>query len=679
MANKAGFTSDQEKEILSQALRFWDKSTEYMTPFFNLINDCERMWRAKLPKELEDEYAKHPDRAALAPPDVYVNIVHLRAALSNMIFGQKPYAQLSVAGQPNLRTEPCIKAEHLLQSMLDVCADGKGITWDFDLATHQACYAGITAVFTHWVNKYGRKAKRDDNMQVAVDPTTGLPTFEEVVIMSYAESKAVDIRHVRIDPSAERAENIRIVGYEYTTPLSDLLLKRRDEYQFYEFDEKEMAKSSYTPEDYYQFVQSERTWINKGDPNNNFGDGLVHCYDIRGMFQITQADGSITYEDLIVIVANKSKLIGVKRNDLPIYGWECWDFPCVEKEHGRLLNMGLVEPVMDAWIEKFVKRNQSLDESSNRTYDQYALDKNAAPDFPDVIERIPNQVHKVDLMAAGARSIQDVFGTLQKPATGQDTFLQSQSLERDIQKAMRLNDYVQGLNPQRQETATTADALVSGGKSALIQIARNLRDSYLKPCFRKQLILWNFFNADKQKTVYDKAGTPYVISPGDVDMFFEVDVDTSITVDRPGMIRRFVEMYPAMVNDPYYDPRAVRETAIDLLQLPNGDRLLPPDVKLKTNIARENSALMYGIYLPVIKEDEHDAHIMGHQEALQTIQQMPAAQKAEVNPQTIMDHINEHLAFREQINTALGNTKEMGGNEGNLTQPEGAAIQRGNS
>jgi hypothetical protein len=70
---------------------------------------------------------------------------------------------------------------------------------------------------------------------------------------------------------------------------------------------------------------------------------------------------------------------------------------------------------------------------------------------------------------------------------------------------------------------------------------------------------------------------------------------------------------------------------------------------------------------------------MGHQEALASLEQMPPQQKAETNPQTIMDHIEEHMMFREQINTALGNTKEMGGNEGNHSQPEGAAIQRGNS
>ena len=671
---QSDLTDQQKEEIRSQAIRFWDQSTQMMTPFFNLINDCERMWRAQLPKELELAYSKLTDRAALAPPDVYINLVHLRAALSNMMFSGKPYAQLSVAGQPNLRTDQVIKGEHLLQSMLDVCSDGKGFTWEFDLAAHQAMYAGITAVFTEWHTKYGRKPQRNPiTGQVVVDGDHNV-VYEDAPIMSYSETKAVDIRRVRIDPSADRAENIRIIGYEYVCPLSDLLQKNRDPESHFKFDEKALEQSSFDIAEYYQFVRTEQAWSGKGQENLNFGDKLVRVFDIRGIFRVTQEDGSIKYEDLIVAVGNKTKLIAVKRNDLPLHGWECFDFPVVEKEHGRMFSMGLVEPVMDAWVEKFIKRNQSLDEAGNRTYDTYILDKNAAPDFPDVLEKIPNQVIKVDLMASGAQGINQVFGTIPKYPAGQDTFLQAQSLENDIQKGMRLNDYVQGLNPQRQETATTADALVAGGKSALVQIARNLRDSFLKPCFRKQLILWNFFMADKGAIVYDKAGTAYTIGPGEVDIFWEVDVDTNVTIDRPGMVRRFVEMYPMLVQDPYLDPRAVREVMLDILQVPGADRLMPPDVKLQTIIARENAALMYGIELPVIKEDEHDAHIQGHQQAIQFIQSRPPNPDTGKGVQTLTAHIMEHQNFKVQMQAQLRNTKDMGGKPGNMVQPEGAAM-----
>lgn len=679
MAKFHDFTPSQLQDIKAQAQRFWERSSQDMQPFFNLVNDFERLWRAQLPQDIEDQYRKLPDRAALAPPDIYLNLKHLRAGLSNLIFGNTPYAQLSIAGQRNLRTDQIVKAEHLLQSMLDVCSNGRGITWEADLAFHQAMYAGITAAFTQWVVKTEPKVQRHPeqtdtaNKGDVMFDQKGRPVTKAEVVMSYAETKSVDIRRVRLDLNAESVDGMRIIGYEYACPLTDLLLKNRDRNSYYEFDEKELSASSFDSTTFYQNVKSEARFVNKGQ-STDFGDQVVAVRDIRGIFRLKNEDGSITYEDLIVNIANDKVLLCSHINPLPLRGWELWDFPVVEKEHGRIFSMGLVEPVFDLWIEMFIKRNQALDEATNRAYDSFIADKSAAADLPDSMERVPNQIFKVDMVAAGAQSVTDVFSQMQKFPTGHDSFVQAKDLGQLLQAGMMLNDYTASGNPSGQDTATGVDALVSGGKSTLLQMARNLRDSYLKPAFRKQLILWNFFNGNKQTTIYDRAGTKYLISPGDVDAFWEVDVDTSINADRPGMVRRFIEQLPLMLQDPMFDRRAVRETWLEVLAMPNANRLLPPDNKLKAIIARENVPLMYGYELPVIPEDEHEAHVIGHQELLQYMDSLPPERKQGMTKEAVMKHIDEHMAQIEQINASLGNTKAMGGAAGNLVQPEGAAM-----
>ena len=155
--------------------------------------------------------------------------------------------------------------------------------------------------------------------------------------------------------------------------------------------------------------------------------------------------------------------------------------------------MGLCEPMMDAWVEKFIKRNQSLDEASRRTYPRYIADAAAAASLPDYIEDTPGKVIKIDLLASGLNSVDSAMKPLQTSTTGQDTFVQADSLGNDIQKGMGLNDYIQGLDPSRAETATAVTELTSGGRSLTAQLANNLKDSYLSPAWRKALILYDFF------------------------------------------------------------------------------------------------------------------------------------------------------------------------------------------
>ena len=666
MAKPEGFSSTQQEEIVKQAISFWDAASTVMQPLFEAINDYNRLYRVVLPKELDDAYALHPDRSALAPTDVYNNIGALRAQIQNYLFSTKPYAQISKDGQPNLRDSNVEKAEQVLQSMLDM----SDFANESDLAIQQVLIGGITAVFTQWVQKFERVPLRDkETYAIQIDDKTGEAIFNMELVSEYAETISLDIRHVRIDPSADRKKHIRIVGYESVIPLSELLIKNRDENSYYNFNEKDLIKSSFSKEEYYKYVSGEvDTYAGKGMENEDFGDKLVRVRDFRGIFRTVHKDGRYSFDDLIVIVGNDNIPLGIKKNDLPIKGWELFDFPIVDQEHGRLYPMGIVEPVMDSYVEKFIKKNQSIDEANRATYDRYIADKSATQDLPDIMEHAPEQVIKVDLFASGARSIHDVFAPLARQQHGQDTFQHSAVLTDEIQQTMKLNDYRQGSDPSRKETATAVDALVGGGQALLEKLVNSIKDSYLAPCWRKQLILYNFFKGHEENIVSDQQGQQVVINPGELNTYYKIDIDIATAVDRPGMTRRFVEMYNNMAQDPYFDAYEVRKAATEILKLPNPEKLLPSSELKQFIIDKENAALGYGLEMPIHPQENHQQHIEVHTQYIDFLKQQGQ------NPKVLMDHIEQHQEILDKQSKSIANTK--GGNSGNLSNPESASIKQ---
>ena len=332
--------------------------------------------------------------------------------------------------------------------------------------------------------------------------------------------------------------------------------------------------------------------------------------------------------------------------------------------------MGVVEPAMDPFLEKHVKLNQSLDGTNRDTYDTYIVDKAAAQELPDMIEHVPEQVLKVDLMASGARSVNDVFQPLPRAQRSHDPFIQAGALTDVVQQVMRLSDYIQGLDPSRTETATAVSELVAGGAVLLKLLVNNLKDTYYRPCWQKQLILYNFFKGHEEETITTEAGKEFQLNPGDLEALFQIDIEIATAMDRPAMIRRFVEMFPTLANDPYYDGYEIRRTANQILQLPNADRILPPNELLQMNVDRENIALGAGLAVPVHPLDQHQLHIEGHAQYVEYVNSLEG-QQAGLNDKQITPHIEQHQGYIEQQNTGLGNTKEMGG--GAAVQPDMAA------
>ena len=666
-----GFTPKQKDAILAQANDFWEASTRMMEPFFTRVNEYERLARCLLPEALESVYAKYPDRACLVPPDIHNNINSLRAYVRAVVFKKKPYFRLFLAGQPGLRDERIEKAEQVLQQIKDLQSDGLGFQVTADKAIYQALYAGLTCSFLQWVRRYERVPRRSGDGSLLVHPDTAVPQFEQKLVSQYPESKPIDIRRVRMDPSAAEKRDMRIVGVHGIRQLSDLLALNRNAKTHYQFSEKDLRDSSFQRQKYFEYIKSEdTTYSDKIFEGKAFGDQPVETWSLRGLFRIPDTEGNLPdsweVKDLIVEIGNRDIILAIKENDLPIAGWNLFDWPAIDEQHDRLFAMGIVEPARDSFIEGFIKRNQSLDAANRNVYNTYIGDAAACDDLPDYIESANDQLLKIDVGGSGLSSFRDAIGVLERPALGQDTFQHSQIHKREVQQTMRLSDYMQGVNPASTETATAVAEVVSGGKSLTDHLMERLRDSYFAPTAQKEMVLWNFFNADKEHNVVGKQGRRYRVEPGEIDISFQVSMEISTGLTHPAMVRRLIEMYPLIANDPFTNPREVRETAFEALELPNIDQLLPPDDLIQAQIDRENAALAAGVEQPVHPLDNHQAHMEGHVQGIEEQEQFG------VDPAALEDHIAEHQAYIEQQNEALGNTKGGGGLAGGESNPDSA-------
>lgn len=674
MGEIVGFSKDEKEEIVKQSVLFWQAAEQAQRPFFDIVNEFERLARVLLPEKLASVYESYSDRSALVPPDIYNNLNSLRAHIRKAVFGRKPFIRLSIAGKPGLRNEVVEKMEQVLQSIMDQESEGKGFSAESDKAIYQALYAGLTVVYTSWEKKVIRRVRRDEDFQIVYDPKTKVPIFDEnFVVAEYPETKSLDIRRCRIDPSAAERKDIRIVGYHSLSQLNELIVLNRANGNNYDFDEQELRDSSFHRTEYFEYDKSEAdAYSEKSEINQGFGSRHIEVWSIRGLYRFEKPDGTMEWKDLFVEIGNRTVLLSLKINDLPLHGWELFDFPAIDEQHGRLYTMGVVEPVRDTFIEQFIKRNQSLDSANRNVYNTYIGDSGACAEIPEYIEASNDQIIRLDLMASGLTDVRQALSVLDRPPLGQDTFMHAQTLSRTTQQTMRMSDYLQGINPSSTETATAVSEVVAGGRSLTDHLMEKLRDTYFAPVAIKKLILWNFFMADKESTITGADGRIFKVEAGELNFPFEASIETNIASTAPAMIRRFVEALPLLLNDPYWDQRVVRETMVQMLDLPNGVKLLRNREYAKVQVERENAALMYGIQLPVHDLDEHRSHIEGHVEALDFVEQR-REKDPNLRTETLEEHIAEHQEMLEQQTAALSNTKEIGG--GAAVQPDAAASR----
>jgi len=662
-----GFNNNQIEAIKSQALRFWKDATSAQDMFFRNTNDRERMAHCKIPRELERVFDAHPDMSCLAPPDFYINIESIRAAVHNLIFNSKPYAIVSKFGNPGLRDGQVVKSEAILQHQNDVAMDDQ-ISDDIVL---QALYAGVGCCFTRWTSKAVPIPRRYPDGTIITDDQ-GVPIFDDQVVAEFAEMVPIDIRRVRIDPSVDCLKNRRIVGHHLVESAYKLLELNREKFHFYNFDEDKLLASSFNENDYYEYIYEEHgAYPGLGQENQGYGDKIIEVKSIRGIFRVPYGN-SFLFEDCIIHLANDDIVLGLKRNDMPVRSWEMYDFATVSSELGRVFPMGVIEPAQDAWVEKFLKHNQSLDKANRLAHDMYVGDSAACQNLPSNITHENGKLIQVDMMASGAVRATDAFSVLPHNTAPDVMFEHSQVLEQSIQRIMKLSDYIQGSDPGRQETATAVEALMQGGQSLLMHLTDKLKYSFFQPVWQKKLIYFNFFRGHLENKAYDQKGQGEIrIKPNELTgQLWQIDIDTQANRDFPSRVRRFVEMFPALIQNPYFDAYELCKTAVSVLQLPNADRILRDNELQHFTIDRENLAMAGGVEQPVHENDNHEMHLQDHNEFVDS---------GNVPKQFMglfQNHDQTHqMYFDQQMQGGLGNTKELGGNTGQSISPANAAIK----
>ncbi len=676
MPDKNEFSAKEKELILEQAQSFWDTASGAYAPFYNLIDDLERLATGRLPAALESKYEEFEDRACLVPPDIFNNLNSLCAHVRHAVFSKRPFFRASVVGQPGLQDDRIEKAEQKLQAIMDQENDGRGFVAEADKAIYQALAFGLSVVITSIVRKTQKVPVRQDGGmgRPDTDIETGRTRYAFETVSILPETKALDIRRCRIDPSAAERSDIRIVGYHSLSQLSDLIAKNRNPGSHYSFDEKALKESTFDRQKYFEYVDSETLKEDSTDKQYDFGDQVVETQSIKGLFRFPRPDGGYDVKDLHVEIGNRIVLLAARENDLPLASYELFDFPAVDEMLGRILTMGVVEPARDVFIESFIKLNQSIDAANRRVHGLYIGDSSACQNLPQTIEHSANTILKVDTGASGLTSVREALAPLEQPIVGQDTFQQHLMLVRSVQQTMRESDYLQGRDPGRTETATGVVELVSGGEELTGHLIEKLTDTFFRPVARKKLILWSYLNGHTKDRIYSRSGKALDIAPGELNNVHLFTVETNLAATNPGMVRRVVETYPIISNDPMFDPFEVRRTLVDVLDLPNRERLLTDRDYLQHKVDVESAAMcLGGIPVEPHELDNHSVHIELHAQYLQYMSQDPPEG---FQPELLEEHIQKHQQLFAQESDALGNTRDLGGGAaeaGNLVQPDAAA------
>jgi len=649
-----------------------------MASFFELITDYERLSQVRLPQELQDEFDKYIDeRACLIPPDIHNNIRSVRAHIGELVFTTKPYGTVSIPGQPNKRGEIVDTAEIKLSALIDISK----FKDEASPTILQALYGGMSAGITEWHEEYRRVLKKKEG-EPGEDGSIGLVPdlddkgqfqFSYEKVIAYPRFRGIDVRRMRIDDKAEARKDIRIVGYHVKRNESDLLRENEDPDSFIQFKESDLQESSFPHDKYYEYVVETKPIEEKTD-KAKYGDAPVEVIEIRGMFQMGGK-----YTDLIVKIANRKIIIEARPNNLPINGWELFDFPAIDSAHNRLYTMGLIEPIIDVFVEQVIKRGQSIDSSNRNAYEMYIADLVALGDLDHQITYRGGKIIPLNTQATGATDVGQVFQPIKRTADPQDTFRQSDVLANDVKAGMQRSDYVQLADPSRKETATAVNELTMAAVREMKQLLGFLAQTFLCPVWKKFLILDAFFGQKEKETLTADDGRELTVEPGDLDRAFEITVDVSAALDRPMAVRRITETLPLLLNHPLPDQYQLLRTALWFLNYPNREKVLPPPELKIFEIEAENIALKNGIFIPVHPNQDHKMHIQVHTARMQADAEDPDIDLSDVAIQAYQEHIKTHEQFlvQESQSAAGGSPAKSteGPNTGQLVGGVSGKIQ----
>lgn len=144
-----------------------------------------------------------------------------------------------------------------------------------------------------------------------------------------------------------------------------------------------------------------------------------------------------------------------------------------------------------------------------------------------------------------------------------------------------------------------------------------------------------------------------------VDIIPVSDPNATTMTQRIAQLQAVVQM--AQLAPTVYDQAELHRSAIDLIGLPNAQKIVPlPSDKVRKpkDPVSENMAAMVGQPLKAFMYQDHKAHIAAHQAFLQDpgMQQVLQGPTGQTIAPSIMAHIQEHMAYqyKQEIEALLG-------------------------
>lgn len=267
-------------------------------------------------------------------------------------------------------------------------------------------------------------------------------------------------------------------------------------------------------------------------------------------------------EDRCIIVANGKVVIRDTENpfehgEIPYV--DAKNYP-LDKEFFGISDVDLLIPLQDICNDMTNFRLDNLVDLVNTSYIA-ARNKNINPD--DIISGPSRVIWSDDISA-----IQPIA----KPALPASAYNEVELQYKNMQRVTGAWEYMQGATPERKETAT---GIVRLQQAALKRFGYRIKLLQKGP-FKD--VLTQMVQLDQQLLPMDyavkvfKQDMEIKLNPWDIAGKFSVQVSGSSKM--AGIEERMMQVWAQAKNDPYFDQLELRKRMLDILEIPQADKLL---------------------------------------------------------------------------------------------------------
>jgi hypothetical protein len=267
-------------------------------------------------------------------------------------------------------------------------------------------------------------------------------------------------------------------------------------------------------------------------------------------------------EDRCIIVANKKVVI--RDTDNPFEHGEipysdAKNYP-LDKEFFGISDVDLMIPLQDICNDMTNLRLDNLVDSVNTSY---VADRNKGINPDDIISRPSGIIWSDDVNAIIPQ---------QKPIIPAAAYQEPEVMYKNMQRATGAWEYMQGATPERAETATGIIRLQQaaskrfGYRIKLFQ-KTSMKHSLTQMCQLNQQLL----PLDYCMKVF-KEDREIRLNPWDIAGKFSLQVSGSSKF--AGLEERMMDVWKNAKNDPYFDQLELRKRLMDIMDIPNYEKLL---------------------------------------------------------------------------------------------------------